>query len=639
MRASQVRRSLVVVLGLCAVLGSCAPSVVGRGSDTSSRAAYLTFLSDPPGARVLLNGVELPGVTPILHTPIAPGFVQIEIVNDGYRSAIRQATFEPGSAQRIDVRLELLPEPTRTATASPSAPPAATATPGRPVVSITSDPPGARVRVDGVALRRTTPIEHLDLSPGPHRFEFHLDGHAPVVLEREWPQGGPQSLDVALLVAPATVAFTSSPGGATVRVNGVTLEGSTPLQGVLLPGEASDIIIALEGYSEQKLERNWRPLMVDSVHVDMEPALATVSFSSEPPGALVTIDGRDLGRTAIEAARLPTGAARITFALHGHESVTLERAWQAGEVDRVAVVLFPTNGTVRIDSAAPWIVLEIDGKPVDATPGEPIELAQGTHVARSFRGDDVGEAQFEIVAGKEIGVELVWRRLLPHLEDYSQVPAGTATLGDVKFGEDNPPRETALGDFWIGRMEVTVAQYGACVVAGKCAVPGTASDCNWNVAGRENHPVNCVRASDARAYAVWLGEQSEIAHELPTCDQWERAARLAGRYPWGDEEPGARCNSCDVQCPFANFRNDAIDDGAQATAPVASLPGCRSPHGVFDMTGNVAEWCRSGTDGHQVRGGSWGQVGVFLDPAFAVRRDGNDRDPTVGFRLIVPRPE
>jgi formylglycine-generating enzyme required for sulfatase activity len=211
-------------------------------------------------------------------------------------------------------------------------------------------------------------------------------------------------------------------------------------------------------------------------------------------------------------------------------------------------------------------------------------------------------------------------------------------LGDARFGEDNPPRNLVGGEMWIGRTEVTVAAYGECVAAGRCEPAGKGPDCNTGLAGRANHPVNCVRAVDAQAYAVWRGEAGGVRYRLPTCDEWERAARLAGRFPWGEDEPGARCNSCDRRCAFTNFRNEAVDDGARTTAPVASLPECRSPQGVFDQVGNVAEWCVDAPRTYQVRGGSWGQVGVFLEPAFAVRRGGDDRDPTVGFRVIVAAP-
>jgi formylglycine-generating enzyme required for sulfatase activity len=229
----------------------------------------------------------------------------------------------------------------------------------------------------------------------------------------------------------------------------------------------------------------------------------------------------------------------------------------------------------------------------------------------------------------------------------AHIPGGTYRM------QKRRPKSTTVGAFCIDVTEVTVAAYKACVREGKCspeclqlgqcsAVPTRAEwgdvdestrasrFCNGDRDDRQDHPVNCVSWEESEKYCAAHGKR------LPRPEEWEWAARRADPtmwYPWGNQPAG------DQLCwSPKNRRHDG-------TCAVGSTPGDRTPQGVLDMGGNVAEWVDAkvpaGTHVRTAFGASWWAMDDgYVSGALGGVEVPSARNETIGFRCArdVTRP-
>ncbi len=238
------------------------------------------------------------------------------------------------------------------------------------------------------------------------------------------------------------------------------------------------------------------------------------------------------------------------------------------------------------------------------------------------------------------GGKLVGYDLVRTLGEEGNVPPGM-----VRVEATETPLGT-LGEFFIGRHEVTNREYKEFVDAGgyrnrdywthRFVQDGR--QLSWEEAMRElvdrsdqpgpsawlggdypqgqgDYPVSGVTWYEAAAYAEWAGKS------LPTTLHWEVAR--GGLTPM---IVFPQLGGFAVFAPFSNF-------GGRAPVEVGSLNGV-SAFGAYDMAGNVREWCWNETPrGRLVRGGAWSDnTYEFGNLRQAPPMDRSERN---GFRLAV----
>jgi formylglycine-generating enzyme required for sulfatase activity len=181
-----------------------------------------------------------------------------------------------------------------------------------------------------------------------------------------------------------------------------------------------------------------------------------------------------------------------------------------------------------------------------------------------------------------------------------------------------PIEKVRVDNFEIARYEVTNEQFLRFVKARpewqKGNVPPQYQDGDYlkdwpsrteYPAAEADYPVTQVSWFAAHAFCEWAEGR------LPTLEEWKQAAHAAdGRFPWGktDFSGSAPLNFCDADCELQH-RSASLPtfrDGYAETAPVTAFPMGRSPEGVYNLSGNVWEWCLTPSGRERVTmGGSY----------------------------------
>jgi formylglycine-generating enzyme required for sulfatase activity len=232
-----------------------------------------------------------------------------------------------------------------------------------------------------------------------------------------------------------------------------------------------------------------------------------------------------------------------------------------------------------------------------------------------------------------------------------QIPAGSFDMGSnepnvapyFNSADQQPVHNVTISEaFWMGATEVTQADYEALMGFNPATFSGP------------NLPVESVSWLDARSYCVALTAQELAAgnlqagyeYRLPTEAEWEYACRAGTTTEFST---GTDLFCTDAQSRYSLHSGTLCSNSG--TIAVGSFPA--NGFGLFDMHGNVYEWCLDsyedysagaltdpfvrGTLDRTLRGGGWDSVSDFCRSADRSRGSADNSVETIGFRVVLAK--
>jgi formylglycine-generating enzyme required for sulfatase activity len=241
------------------------------------------------------------------------------------------------------------------------------------------------------------------------------------------------------------------------------------------------------------------------------------------------------------------------------------------------------------------------------------------------------------------------------------ISAGTFTMGSptTEIGRqlwETQHQVTLAQDFYMGVFDVTQEQY--LLVTGLSPSQFSGDPANpvdsvtWNdVRGADANWPNGTQRPDATTFLGLISTKTGLAFDLPTEAQWEYACRAGTTTALNSGQnlaSGTQDAAADAVAWYAN-------NSGNQTHPVGSKPV--NTWGLYDMHGNVLEWCLDWWDGSDytatpatdplgqgtgpyrvLRGGSWFSYASLIRSASRFSRTPGSGRSDFGFRVVVPGP-
>ncbi|HWQ40985.1 MAG TPA: SUMF1/EgtB/PvdO family nonheme iron enzyme [Desulfosporosinus sp.] len=520
---------------------------------------------------------------------------------------------------------------------------------------ITSEPTGADVFINDEPAGVTPYQNLLPVGKYNYRLQKTLYLNSAGVVELV---SGAQKQKINAKLEPnfGTIEVTSFPErGASVLLDGVETGKTTPCTFERLPVGEHTLTVSLEMYVTLTQKVAVKSGLPQTVNIVMRPAFAEVAVKSTPKGDIYINNA--LKGSGEWKGRLIPGLYNFEARLDKHISATEQRTVVIGQPLELTLQPIPRTGSLNIMSNPIEATIRISGKDYGTTPNTIKNLLIGDYTvelslpgyATAFEKVSITEGATSTINatlqnGREVtisstpvGIDLNFKSFQETVNgvsfDMVAIEGGSFIMGSNDGSHyEKPIHRVTVSDFYMGKTEVTQALW--------MAVMGN----NPSYFKGDNLPVENVSWDDVQEFIKRLNRLTGKKYRLPTEAEWEYAAG-------GGSENRTKWTGTDIEYMVGNYAWIKSNAGSQ-THEVASK--FSNSLGLFDMTGNVWEWCSewysdySATDQNNPTGAIFGSFRVLrgiswlndLSSSKVTFRSGNKPDycgNSLGFRLsLVP---
>ncbi|MEA1873152.1 MAG: SUMF1/EgtB/PvdO family nonheme iron enzyme [Bacteroidota bacterium] len=428
-----------------------------------------------------------------------------------------------------------------------------------------------------------------------------------------------------------------------------------------------------------------------------EPERTTLSVSANVKGARVLVDGREVGTIPLSDIEVSPGDHRLTVEKQGYEAYKKRISLEKGRSMSLYVDLSqtgPRKGRLYVETEPADTEVRI----LNIGPGysQGMELEPGRyHVEVSALGYESKKQWVDLAAGQDkyMSVRLVkiagaatgGKAFTNSLGmKFVKIPSGSFMMGssispsevvsryggkEEWFEREHPQhRVTISKPFYMQTMEVTVGQWRSFVEdtgykteaeTGGAAYVWTGKKWEkkegayWDNPGfgqNDNNPVTCVSWNDVQKFVKWLNrKEGADKYRLPTEAEWEYAARAGTTTLFYT----GNCLSTEQANYNGNYPGKGCSSGTYREKTIRVGTFSPNPWGLYDMHGNVWEWCQDWWYGDYLagsvtdpegpssgsyrvlRGGSWSNRAWHCRSALRLGITPGDRSNNYGFRLVL----